>query len=163
MLYYIFHALLHLINHYIGYILTLEFHKMFVWGRILFLATRKLVCPLWGAKPAWFCSQGRVWENSRCSPTSAREAPHSCLISAWHKHECTPQKPAQFCSQATWEEFECSPTSGREALHSCLISAWHKHKCTTTTKQNHAGLAPQSEQTSFRVAKNKILPRISHP
>ena len=29
-----------------------------------------------------------VWEDSGCSPTSAREAPHSCLISAWRKHEC---------------------------------------------------------------------------
>ena len=139
-----------------------DFLKMSLVGRVLFLATRKLVYPFWGAKPARFCSQA-IWEDFECSSTSAREAPHSCLISAWHKHECTPQKPAQFCSQATWEEFECSPTSGREALHSCLISAWHKHKCTTTTKQNHAGLAPQSEQTSFRVAKNKILPRFSHP
>ena len=47
------------------------------------------VCPLWGAKLARFFSQGRVWEDSGCSPTSARDAPHSCLRSTWHKHECT--------------------------------------------------------------------------
>ena len=58
-----------------------------LWGRILFLATRKLVCPLWRVKPARFCSQA-TWEDFECSPTSAREAPHSCLISVWHKHEC---------------------------------------------------------------------------
>ena len=60
----------------------------FLWGRILFLTTRKLVCPLWWAKPARFCSQA-TWEDFECNPTSTREAPHSCLISTWHKHECT--------------------------------------------------------------------------
>ena len=49
----------------------------------------RAIYPLWGANPARFCSQGQVWEDSECSPTSARDAPHSCLISAWHKHECT--------------------------------------------------------------------------
>ena len=48
---------------------------------ILVLAIRKLVCPLWGAKPARFCPQVS-WEDFECSPTLAREAPHSCLTSA---------------------------------------------------------------------------------
>ena len=52
------------------------------------MATRKLVCSLWGAKPTRFCSQA-TWEDFECSPTSAREAPYSCFISAWHKYECT--------------------------------------------------------------------------
>ena len=54
----------------------------------MFLTRRKLVCLLWGAKPARFCPQA-TWEDFECSPISAREAPHSCLISAWRKHECT--------------------------------------------------------------------------
>ena len=36
---------------------TLSLKSAFLWGRNLFLATRKLVCPLWGAKPARFCPQ----------------------------------------------------------------------------------------------------------
>ena len=36
---------------------ALSLKSAFLWGRILYLATRKLVCPLWGAKLARFCSQ----------------------------------------------------------------------------------------------------------
>jgi len=54
-----------------------------------FSPAAQAVCPLWGAKPAWFCSQYQVWEDSGCCLTSARDTTHSCLISAWRKHKCT--------------------------------------------------------------------------
>ena len=52
------------------------------------------ICPLWRAKPARFCSQAtwvsssgstHFWEAFGFCPTSARNAPHACLISSWAK------------------------------------------------------------------------------
>ena len=40
---------------------ALSLKSAFLLGSILFLTRRKLVCPLWGAKPARFCSQYQVW------------------------------------------------------------------------------------------------------
>ena len=55
------------------------------------------ICPLWGAKPTRFCfqptrvsssSSTHFWEAFGFCPTSARNAPHACLISSWAKAWC---------------------------------------------------------------------------
>ena len=62
------------------------------------LLLAQAVCPFWEVKPARFCSQAawvsssgstHFWEAFGFYPTSARESPHTCLISSWAKAWCT--------------------------------------------------------------------------
>ena len=125
---------------------------LYMWGRILFLATRKLVCPLWGAKPARFCSQYQVWEDSGCSPTSARDAPRSYFISPWSKHVMV---VVHSCLLQGLIKYEWGASLADVGLHLESSHTWY-------WEQNRAGLAPQSGQTSLQVARNKILPHNIH-
>ena len=61
------------------------------------LLLAQAVCPFWEVKPARFCSQAawvsssgstHFWEAFGFYPTSARESPHTCLISSWAKAWC---------------------------------------------------------------------------
>ena len=130
-------------------------------GRILFLATRKLVCSLWGAKPAWFCFVVVV---------------HLCLCQALIRHEWSASLPDvglhSNSSHVAWEQ-NCAGFCG---VHSCLCQALIRHEWGASLadvelhsksshiawEQNRAGLAPQSGQTSLRVARNKTLPHKRH-
>ena len=78
------------------------------------LLLAQAVCPFWEVKPARFCSQAawvsssgstHFWEAFGFYPTSARESPHTCLISSWAKAWCTTTTHAQELIRHAWGAF----------------------------------------------------------
>ena len=115
---------------------------LFLQGRILFQPLQAY-CPLWGAKPArfWFSVPSMevldfhlrpraclvailAWHFC---PTSARDAPHSWLISPWSNHECTTTTHGSGrgmpCTQVL-----ATKSCGCQALQATRSSPWPKVK-----------------------------------
>ena len=113
------------------------------------------ICPLWGAKPTRFCSQltrvsssssTHFWEAFGFCPTSARNAPHACLISSWACVVVVHHAFAQELIRHAWGAFLADVGQNPKTSQKWVEP---EEETRVGWEQNCAGLAPQSGQIAY--------------